>query len=368
MLDGLLALCRREGVTLYMALLAAFNVLLYRYTRQEDILIGAPVAGRHAAEVEPLIGFFVNNLVLRTDLSGAPSFRELLGRVRRVMLEAFEHQRIPFDKLVEVLQPERDLSRLPFFQVLFNLHNASIKELQLDGLKLERYRFETTTARYDLTLEVWERPEGLSIDTEYSTDLFEEETIRRLIGHYGALLRAVVADPDGKVGDLPLLTPAEREQLLFEWNNTGIDYLRELPVHRLFEGQAAAVPGAVAVSCAGERILYAELNARANQLARHLQHLGVEVGTLVGIFMERSVEMVVALLAVHKAGGAYLPLDPAFPSDRLAFMLQDSQTRFLISQASLAEELPANQAQVVFIDRDWPSDRGRAGRKPGQHR
>jgi amino acid adenylation domain-containing protein len=337
-----------------MTLLAAFKTLLYRYTRQEDILIGSPVAGRYQAETEGLIGFFVNNLALRTDLSGAPTFRQVLQRVRKVTLEAYDNQHVPFDKLVEVLQPERDLSRLPFFQVLFTLHNTAIEELELQGVRMQRYKFETNTTRYDLTLEIWERPEGLLIDTEFCTDLFEVDTIRRMQGHYATLLRGIVADPDCKISELSLLTVGERNRLLFEWNATQADYPRAQPVHRLFERQAAGSPTAIAVACAGDNILYGELNARANQLAHHMRSLGVETGTLVGIYMERSIEMIVALLAVHKSGGAYLPLDPAFPSDRLAFMVEDSQTRYLISQQRLQDQLPAHQAQVVYIDRDWP--------------
>jgi amino acid adenylation domain-containing protein len=353
-LDDLNAFCRREGVTLYMALLAVFKTLLYRYTRQEDIIIGSPVAGRHLAETEGLIGFFVNNLVLRTNLSGDPTFREVLARVRQVTLTAYDNQHVPFDRLVETLQPERDLSRLPFFQVLFNLHNAAIEELKLENVKMERYKFETTTSRYDLTLELWERPEGLLIDVEYCTELFAEATIQRMLGHFAVLLTGAIAEPDSKIAALPLLTPAERRQLLDEWNDTRADYPQALPVHRLFEAHAAAAPFAPAVSCMGKGVQYGELNARANRLARHLQALGVTQGTLVGIFMERSIEMVVALLAVHKAGGAYLPLDPAFPRDRLAYMLEDSQTGFLIAQGRLAAELPPHAAEVVFIDHDWP--------------
>jgi amino acid adenylation domain-containing protein len=359
LVDALYALSRQEGVTLYMTLLAAFNVLLYRYTRQEDILVGSPVAGREQSETEGLIGFFVNNIVLRTDLSGAPTFRQLLERVRKETLAAFDNQHVPFDRLVDALQPERDASRSPFFQVLFSMQNMRMKELELEGAKLLPTELDLGTTRFDLTLELWEQPDRMRVLVEYCTDLLADETIRRMMGHYATLLQSILDDPDQRIGDLALLTEPERRQLLVEWNATQTEYPRNLPVHRLFEAQAAARPEATAVSYAGERLSYAELNRRANRLARYLQSLGVGAGTLVGIYMERCSEMILALLAVHKAGGAYLPLDPAFPSDRLAFMVYDSQTRFVISQEHLLEQIPvpadlAEQTRVVLIDGDWP--------------
>lgn len=357
LVDALGALARQEGASLYMTLLAAFNVLLHRYTRQEDLLVGSPVAGRTQSETENLIGFFVNNLVLRTDVSGAPTFRQLLARVRKTVLEAFDHQHIPFDHLVDALRVQRDPSRSPFFQVLFSLQNYDSSQFELDGVKMRSLITDLETSRFDLTLELWEEPDKLRVHVEYCTDLFTEATIERMMGHYVTLLHAILENPDARIAELPLLTDAERRQLLVGWNDTAAEYPRHLPVHRLFEAQAAQRPAATAVTFAGESLTYADLNRRANRLARHLQALGVRPGALVGIYLERSIGMIEALLAIHKAGGAYLPLDPAFPADRLAFMIEDSQTRFLITQQSLQDHLPLPPGAapaVVRIDGDWP--------------
>ena len=350
----------REGVTLFMTLLAAFKVLLHRYTRQEDILVGSPVAGRSQPETEGLIGFFLNNLVLRTDLSGDPTFRQLLGRVRSVALEAYANQDVPFEKLVEVLQPERDTGRLPLFQVLFSLQNVPLEEARLAGTSLRPFEFDIGTSRYDLTFELWERPEGLRVYVEYNTDLFEEATVRRMFGHYTTLLDAVLVHPECRISGLPLLDEAERRQLLGEWNATQAPF-PETGIHQLFETQAIRTPEAVAVTCEDAEIRYGELNRRANQLARHLKTLGVSPETLVGVYMERSIEMVVALLGTLKAGGAYLPLDPAFPADRLAFMIEDSGAGALLTQARLVGQLPADGVKTVYIDADWPAIAAQGG-------
>ncbi|MBV9124651.1 MAG: amino acid adenylation domain-containing protein, partial [Planctomycetes bacterium] len=346
-------LSRREGATLYMVLLAAFQALLHRYTGQDDIAVGSPIANRTRAETEGLIGFFVNTLVLRTDLSGNPSFRELLARVREAALGAFAHQDLPFERLVEELQPRRDLSRSPLFQVLFTLQNTPLPQLELPGLKPSLLEVPVETAKFDLSLTLAETGQGLCASLEYNTDLFEAATIRRLLGHWQTLLEDAVADPEKRLSELPLLTEPERHQLLVEWTDTRAAYPQDQYLPRLFEDQAERTPEAVAVAFEGERLTYAELNARANRLAHHLRTLGVGPDVLVGIGMERSVEMVVGLLAVLKAGGAYVPLDPTYPQERLAFMLQDTQARVLLTQERLAGKLPAHAARVICLDPGW---------------
>ena len=297
-----------------MTLLAAFQVLLYRYSGQEDIAVGTPIAGRGRSELEGLIGFFANTLVLRSDLSGNPGFRELLARVRESALGAYTHQDLPFEKLVEELAPARDLSRNPLFQVMFVLQNAPSATLALEGVEVSRLALEGHTAKFDLSLGVRETPAGLRVSWEFSTDLFDAPTIERMAGHFTTLLEAIVADPGQRIGELPLLSAAERHQLLVEWNDTAADYPRNRCIHELFEAQAARTPEAVAVVFEDRQLTYAELNARANQLAHHLIGLGVGPEVLVGICMERSLELIVGLLAILKAGGAYVPLDPGYPA------------------------------------------------------
>ena len=350
-------LSRREGVTQYMTLLAAFNVLLYRYSTQEDILIGSPIANRHHAEVESLIGYFVNTFVLRTDLSGKPTFRELLHRVRYVCLGAYAHQDLPFEKLVGELQPKRDLSRNPLFQVMFILQNAPRPEADASTINLEPYKVDTGTSKFDLTLSLRERQGRLVGFFEYSTDLFDCSTIERMVGHLQILLESIVADPDQRISDLPILTEAERHQLLVEWNNTVGDYPTDKCIHELFEKQVEQTPDAIAVTFEEQRLTYRELNTKANQLAHHLQGLGVGPETLVGLCVERSLEMVVGLLGIIKSGGAYVPLDPSYPKERLAMMLEDAQVSVVVTQDRLLES--AQQSTVsshplnVCLERDW---------------
>ena len=351
--ESLNSLSRREGVTLFMTLLSAFVTLLYRYSGQEDIVVGSPIAGRTRVEIEDLIGFFVNTLVLRTDLSGNPSFRELLGRVRETALAANAHQDLPFEKLVEELQPERDLSMSPLFQVMFTLQNAPGEVLELPGLTLSPLEMDNETAKFDLTLSMIEGEGGLRGSIEYNTDLFEEATIERMLGHYETLLEGIVADPEQQLSHLPLLTEGERHQLLVEWNDTRRDYPKDKPIHQLFEAQVERTPEAVAVVFDDQELTYRELNDRANRLAHHLRRLGVGSETLVGIYVERSLEMVVGLLGILKAGGAYLPLDPSYPQERLAFMLEDTKALVLLTQQRLVETLPQHRAQVVCLDSDW---------------
>lgn len=344
---------QHEGATLYMTLLAAFQTLLYRYTSSEDIVVGSLIANRHHQEIESLIGFFVNTLVLRSDFSDSPTFRQLLKQVREVTLEAYAHQDVPFEKLVEELEPERDLSRHPLFQICFALQNVPIQALELSGLTINHRLEHNGTAKFDLFLELFETPDGISGWFEYSTDLFDAATISRLGENFQTLVAGIVANPDQKVADLPLLTPAERQQLLVEWNQTQADYPQQTCIHQLFEAQVKRVPDSIAAIFADQQITYRELNARANQLARHLQALGVRPDVLVGICLERSLDAIVALLGVLKAGGAYIPLDPAYPQQRLSLMVSDSQLSVLLTQQHLLAQLPQHQAHIVCLDKDW---------------
>ncbi len=346
------ALSCQEGVTLFMVLLAAFQTLLYRYTGQEDVCVGSPIANRNRDELKGLIGFFVNTLVLRTNLAGNPSFRELLQRVRRVALGAYAHQDLPFEQLVEALQPERDVSYTPLFQVAFILRNALYLE-EIPGLTLSPLNVESETAQFDLSLVVEPTERGLIAAFEYNTDLFDAAAIARMLGHFQTLLLGIVANPQAKLSDLPLLTEAEKHQLLVEWNNTQVDYPQQLCIHQLFEAQVERTPDAVAVVFEHQQLTYRELNDRANRIAQYLQKLGVGPEVLVGICVERSVDMVAGLLGILKAGGAYVPLDPAYPRQRLAFILSDSQMPVLLAQQKLVPTLPESQARVVCLDTPW---------------
>jgi len=354
LLEALKRLSRDEGVTLYMTLLAAFHTLLHRYTGQDDILVGSPITGRTRVETEGLIGLFVNTLVLRGDLSGDPTFTELLARTRTTTLAAYDHQEVPFEQLVAELHIARDLSRTPLVQVMFVLQNAPRANLHLAGLTLESLNVETGTAKFDLSLSITETPEGLRAAFEYNSGLFDAPTIERLAGHYHTLLEGVVAAPDQSISALPLLTDVERCQLLVGWNDTRTDYPRDACVHELFAVQAGRTPDAVAVVYEDHQLTYRELDERANQLAHYLRRRGVGPDVLVGICMERSVELVVGLLGILKAGGAYLPFDPTYPRERLALMLQDSQAPVLLTQERLRDWLPKHAARVVLLDADWP--------------
>ncbi|OJH34303.1 non-ribosomal peptide synthetase [Cystobacter ferrugineus] len=348
------ALSRQEGVTLFMTLLAGFQVLLYRYTGQGDIVVGSPIAGRTREEVEGLIGFFVNTLVLRTRVRGEESFRQVLGQVREVTLGAYAHQEVPFEKLVEQLQPERDLSRTPLFQVMFVLQNAPRQQLRLAELELEEVVVDSGTSKFDMTLQLEETQEGLEGALAYNSALFDRGTVERMVGHLRVLLEGVVAQADKPVRELGLLTTMERQQVLVEWNQTQADYPVEC-LHVVVEQQARRTPQAVAVSFERDRLTYQQLEERANRLAQRLRKLGVGPEVLVGLFLERSVELVVALLGVLKAGGAYVPLEPTYPKERLGFMLEDTQVPVLLTQRHLMQGLPAHQAQVLCLDEDWQS-------------
>jgi amino acid adenylation domain-containing protein len=350
--ERLYALGRQEGTTLFMTLLAAFATLLSRYSGQEDIVVGSPIAGRTRVDVEDLIGFFVNTLALRTDLSGNPTFRELLARVRAVMLGAYAHQDLPFERLVEELQPERSLGNSPLFQVMLVLQNTTQAMLTLGDLAVHPLVVAGETAKFDLTLSLTEKTEGLRASLEYSTELFDAGTIERLLGHYRVLLEGVVAYPDRRVAHLPLLTKTERRQLLVEWNATSPDAPQVASSHELFEAQVERTPTALAVRCGDRWLSYRELDRQANQLAHHLRMLGVGPDTLVAVGVERSIELVVAVLGIWKAGGAYVPLDPTYPEERLQFLLEDSKAPVLVTTQTQLPRLAAPYARVVRLDAD----------------
>ncbi|KAM3092340.1 amino acid adenylation domain-containing protein [Phormidesmis sp. 146-12] len=361
----LIDLSQQSGASLFMTLLAAFQTLLYRYTGQEDIAIGSPIANRHRSELEGLIGFFVNSLVMRSSLSGDPTFRELLGRVKEAALEAYDHQDLPFEKLVEELEPDRDLSRNPLFQVAFALQNAPMQSLQLPGLSLEPTPLESTSTRFDLEVHLWEpahglgslwqSQEGLGGFISYSTDLFKGDRISRLIGHYQTLLEGIVANPDDRLLDLPLLTFPERQQIV-QWNQTPSKAIPDCCFHQIFETQVEQAPDAIAVVSAQGSLTYQALNQQANLLAQTLQHLGVQANSLVGLCVDRSLDMIVGILAILKAGGAYVPLDPSYPSDRLHFMLSDTQVTILLTQSWLVQSLPPLQAKIICLDQPSPTN------------
>jgi amino acid adenylation domain-containing protein len=355
LLDGLQALGRSEGATLYMVLLGAFQLLLSKYSGNEDIVVGSPIAGRTRKEVEELIGFFANTLVLRTELSGDPSFRELLGRVREGTLGAYEHQEVPFERLVAELQPERSMSHSPLFQVMFAMQNVdgSGSGSGLAGLGMDGVIAESETTRFDLALTAVPHDGGVHGVLEYSTDLFERGTIERMLGHLERVLEQVVADAGVRLSQLELLSAEERGLVVDAWNQTAAEVPGDRCIHELFEAQAARTPDAIALVFEDEPLSYAELNARANRLAHHLAELGVGPEVRVGICLERGMEMIVSVLAVLKAGGAYVPLDPAYPTERLAFVLADSAVPVLVTQESLRAALPAaDGVAVVSVDGD----------------
>lgn len=358
---ALKSLSQQQGSTLFMTLLTAFKTLLHRYTGSNDIVIGSPIANRNHSQIEGLIGFFANTLVLRTNLEGNPSFQELLHRVKEVALGAYTHQDTPFELLVEKIQPQRDLSHTPLFQVMFVLQNAQNSEVELPGLTLSTLESDSGTAKFDLTLDMRETEEGLVGTIEYSIDLFEPQTIQRMAGHLQILLCGIIANPEQQLSELPLLTADEQHQLLVGWNQTQVEYPQEQCIHQLFEAQVERTPDAVAVVFENEQLTYHQLNQRANQLAHYLQKLGVGTEVLVGICVERSLEMIIGLLGILKAGGAYLPLDPNYPQERLAFMLQDAQVKILLTQAHLLETLPPHQAKTICIDRDWQIIKNESG-------
>ncbi len=347
--QSLKALSRETGTTLYMTLLAAFQTLLYRYSGQDDIAVGSLLASRPHGDLEQLIGFFPNTVVLRSDLSGTPSFRQLLQRVKTITLGAYAHQDIPFDQLVQALHPDHKPGQNPFFQVLFNLQNTPNLDCALPELTLAPIELDNGTAKFDLFLELAEQPTGMSGYFEYSTDLFRAETIARMSQHFVNLLNAMVANPDCSIAALPLFSEAEWHQLA-TWNKNQANYPKHQCLHELIEAQVSQTPRAIALETASQCLTYESLNQRSNQCAHYLRSLGVGPGSLVGVFMDRSEHLLIALLAVLKAGGSYVPLDPIYPAQRLAFMVKDSQLLWVLTQSSLLSQLPDSAAQALCLD------------------
>ena len=358
-----------RGSTLFMVLLAAFMGVIRRYTGADDITVATPISGRNRLETEGLIGFFVNTLLLRANLDGDPSFEEILRRVRTVALDAYEHQDLPFEKLVEALKPERSLNNLAFTRIMFALqkHTGEGGAMELPGLKTEWIDVDTGTAKFDLTFVVQEIGSGLTARVEYNSDLFNQETVERLCEHFENLLRGITAKPDQRLSELPLLSADELNRVLTEWNNTATDYPRNQCVHELFEARASERPDAVAVVFGGESLTYGALNARANQLAHYLRAQNLKPGTPAAVCLERSIQMVVGLLAILKAGGAYVPLDPAYPKERLAFMLDDTRTPVVLTKQSLLRHFPHRGVKSICLDSDSGLIASQATENPVNH-
>jgi amino acid adenylation domain-containing protein len=354
LLQKLKAFSGKERSTLFMSLLGIFKVLLHRYSQQTDIIVGCPIAGRNQIELEPLIGFFVNTLAIRSFPQGNLSFREYLKQVRESTLMAYANQDIPFDKLVEELHPRRSSSHMPFVQVMFSLQNEAVQDEIFPGVKSQEIAVHNGTSKFDLTFVAKETPAGLDVSIEYNTDLFEPERIRRMAVHFQKLTESVLTEADQAIGRLEMLSAEEKQQLIFEWNRTETDYPRGECVHQLFEAQAAKTPDAIAVQYGEQTINYRELNARANQLAWFLRNRKVRTNTVVGVYMERSIEMTVAFLAVLKAGAAYVPLDLGYPRERLMFMISDSAMALILTQETLRSQFSEIPIDLVCLDAEWP--------------
>ena len=351
LLVELRATARREGVTLYMLMLAAFEILLHRYSGEDDFAVGTVVGARDRAEIERVVGFFANNIVQRADLSGDPTLRELLARVRETALKAYAHQEMPFDLLVEALAPRRDLDHSPLFQVLFVLHSITTRRSDMAHMTAEVQELPLATSRFDLSVDVFDIPdEGMRVYFEYNADLFDAATIERMMGHYTTLLDSLVAEPQARVGALAMLGATEQAALQTRPRGITLPPSPAATLHGLFEDQARRTPHADALCMDGRTLSYAELDARSNRLAQHLVSLGVGAESLVGVWLERSPDMVVALLAILKAGGAYVPLDPAFPLDRVAFMIEDAAIAVLVTHSGLRDSLPSAAPHVVVLD------------------
>ncbi|SDZ38329.1 amino acid adenylation domain-containing protein, partial [Thermoactinomyces sp. DSM 45892] len=349
--EKLKEMSRQEGSTLFMTLLTAYQSFLSRYTGQEDILVGSPIANRNYREIEGLIGFFVNTLVYRADMTGNPTFQELLSQVREKALRAHEYQDVPFEKIVEVVQTERSTSHSPIFQTMFTMQDTPRKQQELVGRSLEMVEIHTSIAKFDLTLSMADSEEGLFLAFEYNTDLFDSSTIERMTGHFENWLHEIVHHPDVPLSGLALMSKEEQKQLLEEWNDTKVEYPCENTIHSLFEDQVKRTPDAVAVVDEYQQLTYRELNEKANQLACYLQKQGVGPESLVGLCVEKSSEMIVGVLGILKAGGAYVPLDPSYPENRLKYFLENSQMKVLLTKEALTDWLP-DYIQAIYLDED----------------
>lgn len=350
--DSLKYLSRREGITLFTTLLAAFKVLLYRYTAQQDILVFSPAISQSQSELRKLIGLFTNFLPLRTDLSENPPFRKLLGRVRETVMGAYAHQEMPFDKLVDELQLQRSSSHMALFQVLFIYHNTPAFPLKLSDLTLSPLEIDRGTAKFDLSLFMENNGQNLTASLRYKTDLFDADTITRMIGHFQTLLEGIVIDPEKRISSLPLLTQVEQQKMLVTWNDTQTKYSQDESITQLFEAQVERNPEATAFLFEDQELSYDKLNRRANQVAHYLQRLGVGPEVVVGLCIKPSFEMVVGVLGILKAGGAYLALDPTYPKERLAFMLEDAQVPVFLTQKQFEAVVPKGETQIIYLDSD----------------
>jgi amino acid adenylation domain-containing protein len=348
--NSLSVLARASGASLYMLLLAAFQLLLHRYSGQGDIVVGSPIANRTRPELEQVYGFFANTLVLRADCGGNPSFRSLLAQVRKNALDAYQHQDLPFEKLVEELHPVRDMRRHPIVEVMFALQNAPQANVGLAGTTMQRLERTATTSKFDLSLFLYERSGGIEGRFEYATDLFDPSTIQRMIGHFQTLLAGIVADPDCPIANLPLLTAAERQRILVEWNQTAADYPADKTIHQLFAEQAARTPDAVAIIDGESWLTYRELDETTDRLAHYLLGLDVQPGEPIGIYLERSAEGILAMLAVLKAGAAYVPLDMASPPARLAKLFVEAGLRFVLTQSRHSTDLSTQKVETILLD------------------
>ncbi|MBZ4423049.1 non-ribosomal peptide synthase/polyketide synthase, partial [Myxococcus sp. RHSTA-1-4] len=348
--EALRTFCLREGVTPFMVLLSAFEALLSRYSGQDDVVVGTPIAGRNRAEMEGVVGLFINTLALRLRVGQAPSFRALVAQAREVTLGAFSHQDVPFEKLVEAVQPARDLGRTPLFQVLFALQNVPASDAEMTKLKLRALDVEVHTARFDLELNLVEGPEGIVGAFIYNTDLFDAATVERMGGHLHTLLEGALARPDAPLAELPLLAKQERQRVLVEWNDTRVAFPGDSTLHALFEEHVAQRPDAVALESASEKLTYRQLDERANQLAHALRRMGVGPDARVALCLERSVDLIVCVLGILKAGGAYVPLDASYPQERLALMVEDARPQVLVTTRSMLERLPTASMQLLLLD------------------
>ncbi|OBQ27589.1 MAG: non-ribosomal peptide synthetase, partial [Aphanizomenon flos-aquae MDT14a] len=356
-------LTQQSDATLFMIMLAAFVILLYRCSGQDDILIGSPMAGRNRQEIQSLIGYFVNTVVLRTKLTGNPNFREILNQVRQVATDAHNYQDIPYNQVVEVLNPQRNLSYNPVFQILFDLQHSLTDKLQLPGLTLQPFLGEHSTSKFDLSLIIEDRGTELIGAWEYSSDLFTQEAISRITENFQTLLNGIVNNPETPINQLPIISAFEQQQILEKWNNTQQDYPESFCIHELLTQQVIKTPDAIAVKFGNQQLTYTQLNQKANQLANYLQNCGVTSEVLVGLYLERSLDILIAILAILKAGGAYLPLDPKYPQTRLTDILNDSQVSIILTQekllTSLSSPLPRGetpltpyQGKIILLDTD----------------